>query len=67
MSNRSLIVSWYEKPLDINFTGNSYYLKEGNVAIWNEQELLTAKDQQTMEASVRKFDKAPKEVRLITE
>lgn len=67
MSTRSLIVSWYEKPLDITFTGNSYYLKEGNVAIWSEQELLTATDQKTMEASVRRFDENPKEVQLITE
>lgn len=67
MSTRSLIVSWYEEPLDITFTGNSYYLKEGNVAIWSEQELLTAPDQKTMEASVRRFDENPKEVQLIKE
>ena len=65
MSARSLIVQYYKEGLDITYTGNSYYLKEGNVAIWKGQELLTAEDQKTMEESVAVIDKNPKTVQFI--
>lgn len=67
MSAKSVIVSWYQTPLDITYTGNTYYLKEGRVAIWSQQEYLNAGNQQEMENSVAVFEKNPKLVQFIAE
>ena len=67
MASKSLIVSWYETPLNVTYTGNTYYLKEGRVAIWSGQEYLEATDQSSMETSVAVFDQNPKSVTLIKE
>ena len=65
MSSKSLIVQYYAKKPNVTYIGNSYYLKEGNVALWTGKMLLTAIDQKTMEESVAKLDKKPKQVKFI--
>lgn len=65
MSLKSLIVQYYAEEPHVTYIGNSYYLQEGNVALWTGKVLLTAIDQKTMEQSVAKVDKKPKCVKLI--
>ena len=65
MSSKSLIVQYYAKEPNVTYIGNSYYLQEGNVALWTGKMLLTAIDQKTMEESVAKVDKKPKQVQFI--
>lgn len=67
MSRHSLIVQYHDEGLDILYTGNSYYLKEGDVAMWEAGKLLKATDQVTMEESIAVIDKNPKTVKFIQE
>lgn len=67
LSTRALILSYYDTMPAVTDTGNSYYLKEGYVALWQGKRLLGADDQSTMETSVGTVDTSPSVVQFITE
>lgn len=65
LSTRALMVAYYDTMPAVTYMGNSYYLKEGYVALWQKKKLLRANDEDTMKASVDKIDDNPNVVKFI--
>lgn len=65
VSANFMIVSFYSEPIPVEYSGNTYYQKEGKLAWWYDQSILMATDQETLEESISAVEDEPKLVQFL--